>query len=158
MSTLAMPLRVGNPAHTPADIYCSAWARMNADVRIAVREDRLHYLKSIAMSMDDDLASLLLLKKLKLAQKLAAAADLPDLVELNSYVAFRFGSGDRRFCRLLHPTVCRSGFDLSIASRLGAGVVGLRAGEVLLWPDEDGCPRELHIIAVKRSGVESAAP
>lgn len=158
MSTLAMPLSVGNPVHAPGDIYCSAWARMNAEVRIAVREDRLHYLKSIAMSMDDDLASLLLLKKLKLAEKLDAASSVPGLVELNSYVEFRFGSGNRRFCRLLHPTVCRSSFDLSIASRLGAGVVGLRTGEVLLWPDEDGCPRELHIIAVKSGGVAGSAP
>lgn len=149
MSALAMPLKIGQSAHTPAEIYSSAWAGTNAGVSFALRRDRLHYLRSIALSMDDDLASLLLLKKLKLAEKLDEAAPLPDLVELNSYVEFRFGDGPRKFCRLTHPSVCASSFDLSIASRLGAGVIGMRTGDVVLWPDDDGTPRELHVIAVK---------
>jgi hypothetical protein len=121
---------------------------MNEDVRFAIREDEVFYLTTIAMSIDDDLTSLLLLKKIKLAERLAIPAGEPAVVGMNSYVEFRFGSGNRRFCQLVHPSMCSSSFSLSIGSRLGAGVVGLSAGAELLWPDEDGSPRELHVIAV----------
>jgi hypothetical protein len=126
---------------------------MNEDVRFAVREEQVHYLQTIALSLEDDLASLLLLKKLKLADKLKPNAAAPDLVGMNSYLEFRFGSGNRRFCRLLHGSVCATSFDLSIGSRLGAGVVGLRAGQRIQWPDASGNLRELHVIAVKNDDL-----
>jgi regulator of nucleoside diphosphate kinase len=102
-----------------------------------------------ALAMADDLASLLLLKKLKQANRLRRDDPAPDLVEMNSFVEFRFGGGNRRFCRLLHPSVCDASFDLSIDSRLGAGIIGLRAGQELMWPDDEGFLRELRVIAVK---------
>jgi regulator of nucleoside diphosphate kinase len=152
--TRARALRLVETADlSPAEIYSLAWARMNEDVRFAVREEQVHYLQTIALSLEDDLASLLLLKKLKLADKLKADAAPPDLVGMNSYLEFRFGSGNRRFCRLLHRSVCATSFDLSIGSRLGAGVVGLSAGQRIQWPDADGNLRELHVIAVKNGDI-----
>ena len=148
-------MRCRNPHRTPAEIYCSAWAQMNAEVEFAIREDESFYLKSIALSSDDDVAALLLLKKLKLA-KSPKDGD-PAAVGMNSYVEFRFGSGDRRFCQLVHPTACNSSFAVSIGSRLGAGLIGLRAGQVLLWPDEEGSPRELHVIMVRNAGGSARA-
>jgi regulator of nucleoside diphosphate kinase len=143
------PRLVGAPERDPADVYALAWVRMNEGITFAVLEDQLRYLQAIALSMDDEIASLLLLKKLNLADRLTADDPARDLVGMNSYLEFRFGSGNRHFCRLLHPSVCSRSFDLSIASRLGAGVVGLRAGQTLLWPDSRGSPRELHVIDVK---------
>ena len=148
-----MPRIVGASEQSPAEIYLLAWARMNEGVTFAIREDQVRYLQTIALSMDDELASLLLLKKLKLADKLKADEPAHDLVGMNSYFEFRFGGGNRQFCRLLHPSVCGTSFDLSIGSRLGAGVVGLRAGDTLLWPDERGSPRELHVIDVKNGNL-----
>jgi hypothetical protein len=153
-----MPQLLRNPHRSPAEIYCSAWAKMNEGVRFSVREDEVFYLTTMAMSIDDDLTSLLLLKKIKLAEKLAGADDEPDVVGMNSYVEFRFGAGNRRFCQLVHPSMCSSSFALSIGSRLGAGVVGLTAGAELLWPDEDGSPRELHVIAVNNGRRLHARP
>lgn len=144
--------RLGNPQRTPAEIYASAWAKINEGVEFAVRDSEVFYLSMIASGIDDDLASLLLLKKLKMARKLSDPVRDADQVGMNSYVEFRFGAADRSFRQLLHPTVCRTSFALSIASRLGAGVVGLRAGQALLWPDDEGCLRELHVIAVANSG------
>jgi regulator of nucleoside diphosphate kinase len=146
-----MPQLLRNADSTPAEIYCSAWAKMNEGVRIAIQEDEVFYLTTIAMSIDDDLTSLLLLKKIKLAEKLTLSDNEHDVVEMNSFVEFRFGAGNRRFCQLVHPTMCSSSFALSIGSRLGAGVIGLSAGAVLLWPDDDGSPRELHVIGIKNA-------
>lgn len=148
MSGVAMFERLGNPQRTPAEIYSSAWAKMNVGMEFAVRDCDAFYLSMIASTIDDDLASLLLLKKLKMARKLSDPVGSSEHVGMNSYVEFRFGAGSRSFRQLLHPSVCGASFALSIASRLGAGVVGLRAGQVLLWPDEEGCLRELHVTAV----------
>lgn len=137
---------------TTAEVYCSAWVRMNEGVSFVIRANEVHYLKTLAIGMDDDLASLLLLKKLSLAEKLDPAGSDAAIVSMNSFVEFRFGSGTRQIRQLLHPSVCRGPYALSIGTRLGAGLVGLRAGQVLLWPDEDGCPRELRIIGVHSQG------
>jgi regulator of nucleoside diphosphate kinase len=150
--------RLGNPQRSPAEIYSSAWATMNEGVEFAVRDSEVFYLKMVASSLDDDLASLLLLKKLKMARKLSDDARDSDSVAMNSYVEFRFAGGGRNFRQLLHPTVCRSSFALSIASRLGTGVVGLRAGQTVLWPDDEGCLRELHVIAVADAGKGRPRP
>lgn len=135
---------------TTAEVYCSAWVRMNEGMSFAIRANEVHYLKAMALSMDDDLASLLLLKKLKLANHVEQADSNPATVGMNSWIEFRFGSGHRQFRQLLHPSVCQGAYALSIGSRLGAGLIGLRAGQVLLWPDEHGCPRELRVMGVRR--------
>lgn len=133
---------------TAAEVYCSAWARMNEGVSFAIRANEVHYLKAMALSMDDDLASLLLLKKLSLADELDRPVGDSGVAGMNSRVEFRFGSEPRQVRQLLHPSVCRGPYALSIDSRLGAGLVGLRAGQTLLWPDEDSCPRELNVLGV----------
>ena len=157
MRAAFVPRIVGAPERDP-DIYALAWVRMNEGVTFAVREDQLRYLQAIAVGMDDDVASLLLLKKLNLADRLTPDEPAHDLVGMNSHVEFRFGNENRRFCRLLHPSVCSTSFDLSIDSRLGAGVVGLRAGQALLWPDARGNARELHVIGVENGTLAKPRP
>lgn len=147
MRSAAAPQRLVGAERTPAEIYSTAWASMNAGIELAVAEDEVPYLKAIALGMDDDLASLLLLKKLRLAKRVDGPRPA-DVVGVNSFVEFRFGGGPRSFCQLLHPTVCNTSFAIRVDSRLGAGLVGLRPQQELLWPDESGCVRELHVIAV----------
>jgi regulator of nucleoside diphosphate kinase len=144
--------RLANPPRSPAEIYSSAWAAMNEGAKFAVRTSEAFYLKMIASSLDDDLASLLLLKKLKMARKLSDDAPDSDSVAMNSGVEFRFGSKGRSFRQLRHPTACRSNLAVSIASRLGSGLIGLSAGQSVLWPDDEGCLRELCVIAVANAG------
>ena len=153
MRVAVAPKLVSAPELDPAEVYATAWVRMNQGVAFAVRDEQVRYLQAIALGMEDEIASLLLLKKLKLAHRLAPEDPAHDLVGMNSYVEFRFAPGYRHFCRLLHPSVCSTSFDLSIDSRLGAGVVGLRAGQTLLWPDARGNPRELHVIDVKNGNL-----
>jgi hypothetical protein len=131
---------------TSADVYCAVWARMNEGVRFAVRANEVHYLKTIALGLDDDLTSLLLLKKLAVAEKLEQPGSDDGVAAMNSYVEFRFGSADRQVRQLVHPSMCRVPHALSVSTRLGAGLVSVRDGEVLMWPDDAGCLRELHIV------------
>lgn len=141
---------------TSAEVYCAAWVAINEGVDFAIRENEVHYLRAMALSMDDDLASLLLLKKLNLAEKVDQARDHSGIVSMNSCVEFRFGSGHRQFRRIIHPSVCRDGYALSVASRLGAGLIGVRAGQSLLWPDEEGCLRDLHVIGLPSPGAANS--
>ena len=45
---------------------------------------------------------------------------------------------------------------LSIISQVGAGLVGLRAGQSIDWPYPDGRPRTLRIVDVRQNPVMSA--
>jgi len=153
MRAAVAPRLIGTTEPSLDEIYALAWVEMNEGATFAIHESQVRYLQTMALSMKDELASLLLLKKLKLGDKLKPDDPAHDVVGMNSYVEFRFGNGNRRFCRLLHPSVCSTSFDLSIDSRIGAGVVGLRAGQTLLWPDKRGTPRELHVIDVKNGNL-----
>ena len=46
---------------------------------------------------------------------------------------------------------------LSILSQVGAGLIGLKAGQAINWPCPDGRPRTLHVISVEPP-VEEAEP
>jgi regulator of nucleoside diphosphate kinase len=135
----------------PAETLSSDWAQLHARAPFTVNANELHYLKTLAVALDDDVVSLLLLKKLRLAKESAASALPDDLVVMNSILTFAFG-GDERQCRLAHPSACRGDADVSIASRIGAGLIGLSGGQTVLWPDEDETLRPLRILAVEKRG------
>jgi transcription elongation GreA/GreB family factor len=141
----------------PAEALSSDWAQIHAHAPFIVNANELHYLKTLAVALDDDVASLLLLKKLRLAREQPASA-LPDnLVVMNCILTFAFG-GEERECRLAHPTWCRSDGDISIASRIGAGLIGLSGGQTILWPDDNEILRPLHVLKVakRRSALPAA--
>lgn len=146
----------------PFETLGSIWAQLHADMPFAISSSEAHYLRMLAMSLDDDIASLLLLKKLKLARELDPSALPSDLVVMNSFLEFTFGDGDRRFCQLAHSSSSERNFWLGINSRLGAGLIGLRAGQTVLWPDEQDRLRDLHVARVENSprtaGGEDSGP
>ncbi len=147
MAAVAQPRAALPPL--PAEMIGDLWYRISEDAPFAVAENEVHYLSAVALGLDDDLASVLLLKKLKLAKKLAPGSVPDDLAVMNSFVEFRAGEGKRRLGQLLHPSVAREPFGLSVASRLGAGLVGLRAGQSILWPDDIGELQPLQVFSVR---------
>ena len=152
-------LRYSGPL-LPAEELSAHWARVHERETFIFSTCEVHYLKALAMALDDDLVALLLLKKLRMATE-RPPAELPrNVVVMNSLVSFAF-DGDERVRRLVHPTVRGTG-SLSIGSRLGAGVIGLRVGQSVLWPDERQALRQLHVTAVesraqKTTGISPAA-
>jgi len=139
----------------PAETLSSDWAELHARTPFTVNANELHYLKTLAVALDDDTASLLLLKKLRLARESPASA-LPDnLVVMNCILTFAFG-GQERQCRLTHPSACRSDADISIASRIGAGLIGLTSGQTVLWPDDNEILRPLSVLKVAKRRCASS--
>ena len=126
-----------------------SWASGHRHVPLTLLACDVHYLRSIALAVDDDLVSHLLLKKLRLATVATADAMPADVVRMNSYVDYSIDGGETRFCQLLHPSSSSiPGYGLSIASLAGAGLVGLRAGQTIMWPDADGTMRCLSVSKV----------
>ena len=125
------------------------WSALHRHLEIAISRDEVHYLRSLALALDDDLVSHLLLKKLRLARILAPADLPPDIVRMNSYFELAHDGGERGFRQLVHPAPHSPAYGLSVGSLLGAGALGLRAGQSILWPGEDGELRDLHVAHVE---------
>ena len=73
-----------------------------------------------------------------------------DVVTMNSEVDFvDAASGAGRSVRLVYPSDADiSTGRISILTPVGAGLIGLRTGSAILWPDRDGQERALTIRAV----------
>ena len=87
--------------------------------------------------------------------------ELPgDVVTLGSLVTFFDEStGVRRTVQIVLPAdadIERS--SLSIASQVGAGLIGLRAGQAIDWPCPDGRPRTLRIVDVEQNPAVERPP
>lgn len=125
------------------------WSALHADSGLIVRESEVHYLRTIALAARDDLVSHLLLRKLRLARVAAAAAAPDRLVFMNSFLEYRFDGGEQRFCQLVHPSALAPNYGVAIDSLIGAGLIGLRAGQTILWPDPAGTLCDLHVAHVE---------
>ena len=124
------------------------WSALHRDTDLAVSRDEVHYLRSLALALDDDLVSNLLLKKLRLA-RILPPADLPaNTVRMTSFLELADERGGKCVRQLVHPAPDGPAYGLSVASLLGAGVIGLRAGHSILWPDEEGELRDLRVFRV----------
>ena len=132
-----------------AESVGGTWSSLHADADLVISRDEVHYLRTLALSLDDDLVSQLLLKKLRLA-RILAPADLPaERVRMSSYFELAAEGGARCSHQLVHPSPHSPAYGLSSASLLGAGVIGLRAGQSILWPDESGELKELSVTQVE---------
>ena len=141
-----------HPQPLPAESLSAMWFGLHSDERFAVRANEMHYFRALAVALDDDLSSLLLLKKLKLADEYLPSALPPDVVALNSFVEFRIEREPGRFGQLLHPSPGRPNFGIRVDTRLGLGLLGLRSGQTILWPDQHETLRELEVLRVDNSG------
>jgi regulator of nucleoside diphosphate kinase len=91
-----------------------------------------------------------LLDELRRAHVIDDEAIGPDVVRLGSRVTFREGPrGDPRTVRLIAPMqVDRGADDASVLSSTGAALLGLRAGQSILWADRVGGEQVLTVVSV----------
>ncbi|AYJ84728.1 nucleoside diphosphate kinase regulator (plasmid) [Sphingomonas paeninsulae] len=83
--------------------------------------------------------------------KLCGPENLPDeTVVMNSLVDFiDEGTGTRRVVQLVYPQDADIGAGrISILTPIGAGLIGMTAGNSIRWPDRDGQDRMLRIVTV----------
>ena len=111
-------------------------------------------LSDLALSIEGRLpqVSELLLRETSRA-KLHTRATLPaDVVAMGSFVEFVDEStGAHRTVQLVYPPEADiSAGRVSILTPVGAGLIGLRQGQSILWPDRDGNERRLVIIDVRQ--------
>ena len=90
-----------------------------------------------------------------------ARDELPsDVATLGSAVTFvDENTGVRRRVQIVLPAdadIERS--SLSIHSQVGAGLIGLRAGQSIEWPYPDGRPRTLRILDVEQNPTMDSQP
>lgn len=113
-------------------------------------------LAALAIGAQDRLpqVSALLLAEIDRAAIHAPGDIPPDAVTMNARVEFvdeasRAGGGGGRTVQLVYPGQADIAFDrISILTPVGAGLIGLRAGQSILWPDREGRERRLTIVRV----------
>ena len=73
-----------------------------------------------------------------------------DVITMNSMIEFKdAASRTSRTVQLVYPGDADiSAGRISILTPVGAGLIGLSAGDVILWPDRDGRERPLTILKV----------
>jgi regulator of nucleoside diphosphate kinase len=85
--------------------------------------------------------------------KLHRAANMPaDVVTMGAEVEYRDeASGVARIVTLVWPQDADiAAGRISILTPIGAGLIGLREGQQILWPDRDGRERNLTIVRVSQ--------
>jgi len=94
----------------------------------------------------------MLLGEIERAETHAAEALPPGTVTIGSEVDFLDeGTHRLRTVTLVMPGEAdiRAG-RISVLTPIGAGLIGLGEGQAIDWPDRDGTPRRLRILAVRR--------
>lgn len=126
-------------AERPPIIMIAAEADALADIALRLQDRHPH-------------VSRLLLEEIGRADT-RDAADMPDdVVTMGSTVEFQDEkSGERHVVELVYPKDADIGAGrLSILTPVGAGLIGLRTGQSISWPDRTGKERLLTIARVAR--------
>jgi regulator of nucleoside diphosphate kinase len=126
-----------------AESLSGLWSITHADAGLILSGDEVHYLRGLALALDNDLVSHLILRKLRIARILPSGEIPPRTARMNSRVEYSIDQGERQSGQLVHPSLYPPADGISVASLLGAGIIGLREGQVILWPTEAGRFSEL---------------
>ena len=96
----------------------------------------------------------LLLQELDRAETYDRTSLPPNVATMMSHVVYvDERSGEKREVQLVYPKDADIGAGrLSILTPVGAGLIGLRTGQAISWPDRTGKERLLTIARVKRPG------
>ena len=79
-----------------------------------------------------------------------------DVVVMGATVEFDDAKGSTRSIKLVYPKDADiSAGRISIMTPVGAGLIGLREGQSILWPDREGHERELAIVRVRQEAHNS---
>jgi regulator of nucleoside diphosphate kinase len=136
---------------TLAESLSGIWSALHPGVELTISEDEVHYLRTMALGSDDDIVSQLLLRKLQIARIVAASAVDEHIVVMNSFVEYSIDDGPKRLCQLVHPSALAPTYGLSVATLEGAGLIGMRSGQTILWPNLLGSLRDLRVLKVERA-------
>lgn len=114
-------------------------------------------LANLALSVEARLPQVceMLLDEIERA-KIHTADKIPaDVVTMESQVEFVDEStGASRTVQLVYPNDADIALGrISILTPIGAGLIGLRDGQSISWPDREGHERQLRIIRVTRPGA-----
>jgi regulator of nucleoside diphosphate kinase len=119
---------------------------------ILITETEAESLADLAISLAarHPVASRLLLEELERAEVVPTVPD--DVVTMGSMVEFAVaGTGERRRVELVFPGDADIAEGrISILTPMGAGLIGLRVGQTISWPDLSGHERLLTIESVSR--------
>jgi len=118
-------------------------------------DDEAEALTNLAMSVEARLPQVcqLLLDEIGRAKLHSRNRIAPDVVTMHARVAFLDeASGSSRTVQLVYPREADIAEDrVSILTLVGAGLIGMRAGQSIMWPDRGGRERLLTIADVTRS-------
>lgn len=128
--------------------------RPSARPPIVLRETDAGRLSALAIQNEaaQPAVAKLLLDEIARAQIRPDALVRADIAGMYSTVAFRDEAHGRdRVVRLVYPQDADiAAGKISILTPVGAGLIGLAAGQAILWPDRDGECRVLRILSVAR--------
>lgn len=123
-------------------------------------EEEADKLSDLAFSVKDRLPQVceLLIRETTRARLHSAATIPADIVTMGSSVEFvDEGTGRRRTVQLVFPPNADiSAGRVSILTPVGAGLIGLREGQSILWPDREGHERRLLIEKVDQKPAIAA--
>lgn len=112
-------------------------------------------LTTLAIGVEDRLPQVaeLLLGEIARATVHKAAHMPRDVVTMNATVAFTDeANGADRTVQLVYPAQADiAASRISILTPIGAGLIGLREGQSILWPDREGHERRLTIVKVDQA-------
>jgi len=95
--------------------------------------------------------SAMLLDEISRAKFYARERIPADVVVMGATVDFDDANGSTRSVKLVYPKDADiSAGRISILTPIGAGLIGLREGQSILWPDREGHERELAIVRVRQ--------
>lgn len=116
-------------------------------------------LSDLAMSVEERLPQVatLLLDEISRATTTSSAKIPSDVVTMNAAVEFIDEASDTtRTVTLVFPRDADiSAGRVSILTPVGAGLIGLRRGQSILWPDREGKKRKLTIVNVVQANPDS---
>ncbi|MBN9319071.1 MAG: nucleoside diphosphate kinase regulator [Caulobacterales bacterium] len=95
--------------------------------------------------------SALLLEELERATIRPDAKAPADVIRMGSRFEYRdAGRGGLRTGQLVYPDEADiAAGKVSVFTPIGAGLIGLRAGQTIVWPDRDGRERALTVVRVE---------
>ena len=123
---------------------------------IILSETDVERLSALALQMEhaSPLATNLLLDEIERAQVVTDREAPDDVVRMHSTVEFiDEAHGQTRTVQLVYPSEADIGAGrVSVLTPIGAGLIGLRPGQEICWPDRDGRERILRILRVVSPG------
>ena len=118
--------------------------------------ERLSRLAQSVVDRNPDVADQLL-AELDRARVVADASLAASIVRMGSTLRFTTDAGEDRTVTLVYPGEADiAQGKVSVLTPVGAGLIGLSAGQTIVWPDREGHERPIRILKVTRGPALAA--